>query len=321
MKSIFKLIVLAALALSSAAALAQFPTPGKPITIVNPYPPGGLGDLLARAMARQMTESLGTPVVVESRPGANGAIGITYVARSQPDGYTLGSVPMSTLAINPVIYKGLTYQPKDLTPITQAVTFSNVLVANIDVPVGSLKDLPGYLRDKSADLNFASQGNGSSGHLEGALLNLSTGAHVTHVPYQGSGPAMQDLLSGKVQFMFETVPAAMPFIKSGRLKALGIASAAALPGSPDIPPISSVIKGFEATNWIGVVGPAGMPADVVAKLNEHIVRALKSPEMARLAEERSVVIVGSKPEELARVIAADTKKWTEVVRDARIKLD
>lgn len=321
MRHTLKLALACAMVAASGAALAQFPVAGKAITIVNPYPPGGLGDLLARAIARQMSESLGTPVIVENKPGANGAIGTAYVARAQPDGYTIGSVPMSTLTINPIIYKDLGYQPKELTPITQAVTFANVLVANSSVPVNSLAELPAYLKASAANLNFASQGNGSSGHLEGSLLNMAAGAKITHVPYNGSGPALQGLLAGEVQFMFETLPAAIPLIKSGRLKALGVASATPQPLAPEIPPIASVIKGFEATNWIGLIGPPRLPADVLAKLNEHIVRALKTPELQRLAADRGVTVVASNPEGLAKAIDADTRKWTEVVRESKISKD
>lgn len=320
MRQVLKASVLVVATLCAGAALAEYPD--KPITIVNPYPPGGLGDVLARALARKIGESMGTPVIVENKPGANGAIGTSLVAHAQPDGYTLGSVPMSTLAINPVIYRNLAYKPAtDLTPITQAVTFANVLVAGGDVPVNSLTELPAYLKSQSASLNYASQGNGSSGHLEGALLNLATHSQMTHVPYQGSGPAMQDLLSGKVQFLFETVPAATPYIKAGKIKALGVASAKPQKQMPDVPPISSVIKDFEATNWIGIIGPAGMPKDVVAKLNEHIVKALRSPEVMQLADERGIEVVGSTPDAFARIIAADTAKWGEVVRESKIKND
>lgn len=321
MKKELKCILFALLAATATWASAQFPAPGKAITIVNPYPPGGLGDLMARAVARQMSDSLATPVIVENKSGANGAIGTAFVARAQPDGYTIGSVPMSTLAINPLIYKNLGYQPQELTPLSQAVTFANILVVPASLPVNSLAELPPYMRAHAAALNFASQGNGSSGHLEGELLNQAVGVRVTHVPYTGSAPAMQDLLSGKVQLMFETVPAAMPFIKSGRIKALGVASATPQPQAPDVPPISTVLKGFEATNWIGMVAPPHLPPAIAAKLNEHIVRALQSTDVARLAQERGVTVVGSTPEELARVIAADMRKWSEVVREARIKND
>jgi tripartite-type tricarboxylate transporter receptor subunit TctC len=322
MRHLLKAWLLAGMALSGAVAAAEFPVAGKPITIINPYPPGGLGDILARAVAKNLSETLGTPVIVDSKPGANGSIGTTFVARAQPDGYTLGSVPMSTLAINPVIYKGLAYQPmKDLTPITQAVTFANVLVASNELPVNNLAELAQYLKTNSAAVNYGSQGNGSSGHLEGALLNLAAGAQMTHVPYAGSGPAMQALLSGSIQLMFETVPAAVPLIKAGRIKALGVASNTPMAQAPGVPPISSVIKGFEATNWIGIIGPAGLPPEVLAKLNEHLVRALRSPEVMKLAEERGITVVAGKPEELAQVIANDTRKWSDVVREAKIRND
>src|SRR5436190_9775176 len=176
------------------SVLAQtFPVPGQTITIVNPYPPGGLGDVLSRLMAPKMAESLGVPVVVDNKPGANGGIGTAFVARSKPDGHTIAIVPMSTVTINPWLYRDLQYQPKDLTPVMNAISLPNVLVVAMDVPVHSLNDLIDLARKQPDRINYASMGNGSSGHLFAELFRVQARAPMTHVPYKGSGPALQDL--------------------------------------------------------------------------------------------------------------------------------
>ena len=229
------------LCIAAGSAIAQqFPSGGRPITIINPYPPGGLGDIISRLMAAKMQESLGVPVLVESKPGANGGIGTAFVARSKPDGHTLAIVPMSTITINPWLYKDLQYQPKDLTPVMNAILLPNVLVVNPSVPVANLNELIDLMKKEPDKLNYASMGNGSSGHLFAELFRMSAKVQITHVPYNGSGPALQDLLGGKVQIMFENLPNVLPQIRGGKLRALGVTSLAASPQAPEIPPISSV---------------------------------------------------------------------------------
>ncbi len=261
--------------LASPALSQPFPAPGQPVTIVNPYPPGGLGDILSRLMAPKMAESLGVPVVVENKPGANGGIGTAFVARSKPDGHTVAIVPISTVTINPWLYKELQYQPKDLTPVMNAISLPNVLVVAPSVPVNNLNELIELMRREPGKLNYASMGNGSSGHMLAELFRTFAKAQITHVPYKGSGPALQDLMAGQVQLMFENLPNALPQIRGGKLRGLGVTSLAASPQAPEIPPISSVIPGFEVMIWIGYVAPAGMPKETLARLNEHMARALR----------------------------------------------
>ncbi len=303
------------------SVLAQtFPVPGQTITIVNPYPPGGLGDVLSRLMAPKMAESLGVPVVVDNKPGANGGIGTAFVARSKPDGHTVAIVPMSTVTINPWLYKDLQYQPKDLTPVMNAISLPNVLVVTPSVPANNLNELMDLMRKEPGKLNYASMGNGSSGHMLAELFKAHAGAQVTHVPYKGSGPAMQDLLGGQVQLMFENLPNVLPQIRAGKLRGLGVTSLAASPQAPEIPPISSVIPGFEVMIWIGYVAPAGMPKETLAKLNEHMVRALRSPEVAKPMEARGAIVTGSTPEQFSRTVQSDLERWGKVVRDSNISI-
>jgi tripartite-type tricarboxylate transporter receptor subunit TctC len=307
--------------LSSAPAIAQqFPVAGQPVAIVNPYPPGGLGDILCRLMATRMQESLGVPVIVENRPGANGGIGTAYVARAKPDGHTVGLVPMSTMTINPWLYKDLQYQPKDLTPVMNAMSLPNVLLVTPSVPANNLKELIELMRREPNKLNYASMGNGSSAHMLGELFKAFAQAQITHVPYKGSGPALQDLLTGNVQMMFENLPNVLGQIKSGKLRALGVTSLAASPQAPEIPPISSVIPGVEVMIWFGYVAPAGMPKETLAKLNEHMVRAIRSPEVSKPMEERGATINASTPDELGRLIQSDLERWGKVVKDSNITI-
>ncbi len=313
--------IVLALAFIAAPAFAQtYPNPGQPITIINPYPPGGLGDIISRMLAAKMQESLGVPVLVESKPGANGGIGTAFVARSRPDGHTIAIVPMSTVTINPWLYKDLQYQPKDLAPVMNAISLPNVLVVAADVPVSNLNELIELARKQPDRLNYASMGNGSSGHLFAELFRVQAGAPMTHVPYKGSGPALQDLLGGKVQLMFENLPNVLPQIRAGKLRALGVTTLAVSPQAPEIPPIASVLPGFEANNWIGFVGPAGLPREVLAKLNEHMVRALRSPDVSKSLDERGATILGSTPEQFAKVLQGDYERWGKLIRDSKITI-
>jgi tripartite-type tricarboxylate transporter receptor subunit TctC len=310
----------ALLCLVALPAFAQYPAGPHPINMVVPYPPGGLGDILIRLMAPRMQDSLGVPVVVENKPGANGAIGTGQVARSKADGHSIAVVPMSNLAINPWLYKDLQYHPKDMTPVMLAVTLPNVLVVHPSVPVTTLNELIALVKREPNRLNYASMGQGSSGHMLAELFKSFAQGQITHVPYKGSGQAQQDLLAGKVEMMFENLPIALPSIKAGRLRALGVTSLAPSPQAPEIPPIANTIPGFEATIWFGFVGPGGMPREATAKLNEHMVRALRAPEITKAMEDRGASLVGGTPEQFSRTILADYEKWGRVVKDANITL-
>jgi tripartite-type tricarboxylate transporter receptor subunit TctC len=315
-----RLILILFSVMAGCANAQSFPVAGQPVSIVVPYPPGGLGDILSRLVGSKMQESLGVPVVVENKPGANGGIGTAYVARSRPDGHTIAIVPMSAVTINPWLYPDLQYQPKDLTPVVLAISLPNVLLVNTSVPASTIAELIGLARREPDKLNYASEGNGSSSHLFGELFKASARAPMTHVPYKGSGPAMQDLLGGKVQVMFENIANAMPYVKAGRVRALGVGSSAASPRAPEIPPISSVVPGFEAMNWIGFVGPAGMPREVLARLNEHMVRAIRSPEISKAMDDRGATVVASTPEEFSSIVAADLARWSKVIRESGITI-
>jgi tripartite-type tricarboxylate transporter receptor subunit TctC len=315
-----QVLVFAVLLSSSALALTQPFPGGQPVTIIDPYPPGGMGDVLSRLLAAKMQGPIGVPVIVENKPGANGSIGTGYVARSKADGHTLALVAMSTVTINPWLYKDMPYQPKDLTPVMNAISLPNVLVVHPSVPANNLKELIDLMKRDPSSLNYASMGAGSSGHMLAVLFSSFAHAQIVHIPYKGSGPALQDLLGGKVQIMFENLPNVLAQIRAGKLRALGVTSASPSPQAPDIPPISSVIPGFDATIWIGYVAPAGLPKETLATLNKQMVRAIRQPDVTRALEERGATVLASTPEQFAKTIASDLEKWGKVVKEANITI-
>ncbi|MGQ0509139.1 MAG: Bug family tripartite tricarboxylate transporter substrate binding protein [Betaproteobacteria bacterium] len=299
-------------------ALAQ-KFPAGPITMVVSYPPGGLSDLLARLLATRMAETLGTPVVVENRPGANGSIGTAAVARAKPDGHTITLLPASVVTTNQWLMKGMPFDPiKDLQPLSIALVVPNVLLVHPSVPAKSAQELIEFVRGKPGAMNFASVGMGSSSHLQGEMLAIMASLKMTHVPFKGAGPAMQALVAGQVQLAFENLPAAMPYIKSGQLRALGVTTPVASPQMPELPPLNRTLPGFEASVWFGVVGPAGMPRETIATLNEHIVRGMKSADMLKAMEARGGQVSTSTPEEMGRIMREDSERMRKVVTDAGI---
>jgi len=307
------------LALAATAAPAQQKFPAGSITLVISYPPGGLSDLLGRLIAPRLQETLGTPVVVDNRPGANGAIGTAAVARAKPDGHTITLVPASTVTTNQWLMKDMPFDPiRDLQPLTLALVVPNVLLVHPSVPAKSVVELLALVRSKPGEMNYASVGLGSSSHLQGEMLSLMAGLKMTHVPFKGAGPAMQALMSGQVQLAFENLPAAIPYMKAGQMRALGVTTAEPVPQFPEVPPISRFLPGFEAAPWFGLVGPAGMPKDVVATLNEHIIRALRHPDVSKALEARGGQITTTTPQEMGRIMRDESERMRKVIKDAGI---
>lgn len=306
------------LALSTPAGAQKFPD-GSPITLVVPYPPGGMSDFFARMLAAKMGESLGTTVIVDNRPGANGSIGTHAVSRSTPSGHTIAFVPASTVTTNQWIMKDMPFDPiKDLTPLALAVVVPNVLVVHPSVPAKSLPELFELIRSKPGQLNYASVGIGSSTHLQAEMLKGMAQLDITHVPYRGAGPALQDLLAGRVQMMFDNLPSVMPLVQAGQLRALAVTSAKPAPLLPDVPPFGNFLPGFEANPWFGLVGPAGLPKDIVVQLNDHIVRGAKSPDVEKAMNARGGEIVTSSPEEFGRLIKEESERMRKLIKDANI---
>ncbi|MCO4889477.1 tripartite tricarboxylate transporter substrate binding protein [Cupriavidus sp. WGtm5] len=315
------LVLSAASALLPAAAGAE-EFPQHPVRMVLPYPAGGPTDLLARVVAVKMGESLGQGVVVDNKPGASGMIGAEAVARAAPDGYTI-LANASLHVINPSIQPKMRYDAfKDFVPITQLADVPLVLVVGNASPVKTVQDLIAYARREGGALNFGSAGNASAQHLAGESFKLAARVPMQHVPYKGSAPALTDLMGGQIQLMFDSMPSAMPFIKSGKLRAIAVTTPRRASALPDIPTVAeSGLPGFDISTWYGLWAPRGTPAAVVEKLAAHAAAALKRPDVRQQYADMGAEPVGSSPADFARYNAAEGRKWAEIVRRSGAKAD
>ena len=291
--------------------------PSRPVRLVVPLSPGGFADTPTRMLAPRLSEQLGRQFFVENKPGAGGTIGADFVAKSAPDGYTL-LVTGTPHVISAHLYKKLPYDAlRDFTHISLIASGPYALVVNPQkLPVSSVKELITAARAQPGKIDFASSGNGSAQHLVGALFNSTAGIDLNHVPYKGSGPAMQDLIAGQVGVSFAGVPNVLGHVRSGRLRALGVTTATRWSELPDVPTLAEAgVPGYEATLWLNVSGPAGMPADIVQRLNNEIAKALKDPEVQNNFRTGGVDAVWMGPQELNAFMRAEYEKWGKVVRD------
>jgi tripartite-type tricarboxylate transporter receptor subunit TctC len=313
--------ILVALALAPLAAAAQDSYPSKPVRIVVPYPAGGVADLLPRTVGAKLSEKWKQPVVVENKPGASGNIGMAEGARAEPDGYTLVLAPTGNLTVNQFLFKEMPFDvAKDFAPVTVLATSPNVLVVHPSVPARTFKELVAYARANPGKLNFSSPGSGSGAHLAGELLNVEAGIKTVHVPYKGMAPAVSDLVGGQVQMMFAGISTALQHIRAGRLVALAIASPKRSPQLPDVPTVAeSGIPGFDVTSWYGIVVRSGTPSAVVKKLHADMAEALALPDVKEKLAALGLDPLGNSPEDFARMIAAESRKWSEIVQKAGIK--
>jgi tripartite-type tricarboxylate transporter receptor subunit TctC len=298
--------------------------PQKPVRVIVPFAPGGASDLMPRLVAEKLTAMWAQPVLMENRPGAAGNIGMEAGARAPADGYTLVSAPNGNLVVNPHMYSKLAYDVfRDLAPVTRIAAVQNVLVVHPDVPANSVKELVALARAKPGTLNFASPGNGSQAHVAVELLKLQLGLDLVHVPYQGVGPAMKDLLGGRINVMVAQVPSALPHVKAGKLRALGVASTASLPALPDVPTVAAAapLPGFEAVSWYALMAPAGTPREVIGKIHTDVAKALQMPDVRERLAGMGADPSGEAPAELAARIKAEYERWGEVVRKANIRAD
>ncbi|HEY0439271.1 MAG TPA: tripartite tricarboxylate transporter substrate binding protein [Xanthobacteraceae bacterium] len=297
--------------------------PSRPITIVVPFQPGATNDILARAVAQHIIEAGKANVVVENKPGASGIIGAQAVARAEPDGYTIMIAPSGVLAINRWLFSKLSYDPeKDFAPLTLAGTVPNALIVNPSLPVNSVQELIAYGKENRGKLNYASMGTGTTGHLCGEMFKRAAGIELVHVPYKGSAPALNDLLGGQVQMMFDNLPTALPHINGNRLRGLAVTSAARHPQAPQIPTmIESGLPEVEATAWFGFAAPAKVPDAERKLLADFIIAALKDAKVRAQLEKLGVTVVANQPAEFAAFIASESRKWQKVVQDAGIKME
>ena len=303
-------------ALLAAPVLAQAQAfPSRPITVVVPYLPGGTNDIIVRTLTPKLTETLGQAVVIENRPGAGGNLGAAYVAKAKPDGHTLMIASVGVFAINKWMAKESGFDPdKDLVPVVNTGSVPNMLLVHPSVPVSSVKDLVALAKAKPNTINFASMGSGSTGHLCGEMFKMAVQVQATHIAYKGSAPALQDLLAGTVQMMFDNLPTALPRAKNGQLKGLAVTSAKRNSLAPEIPTMDEAgVPGYEATAWFGVAAPAGTPKAVVDRLNMEFVKALRDPQNAQKLEALGLAMATDSPEGFAAFIAAESQKWRKVV--------
>ena len=315
MKTIWKLIGMALLGAASVASAQQYPS--RPVRIVVPLSPGGFSDTPARILAPKLSEQFGKQFFVENRPGAGGTIGWDFVAKSPPDGYTL-AITGNTLLVGAHLYKNVPYDAlKDFTHITMMAAGPYVLVVNPQkVPVNSVRELIAAAKEKPGAIDFASSGNGSSQHLVGALFNMMAGVQLNHVPYKGSGPAMQDLLGGQVGVSFAGVPNVLGHVRNGQLKALAVTSSKRWFALPDVPTMSEAgVPGYDATLWLSISGPAGIPAPIVERLYTEISKALQDPKLQESFRGVGVEAVAMAPDELNRYMASEDEKWGRIVKE------
>jgi len=307
--------------LASATALAQS-YPAKPVRVVVPYPPGGPTDIVARVVSQKLTEQTGQQFLVENRAGAGGNIGAEAVARAPADGYTL-LVATTAHAINPSLFKQLGYDlQKDFAPVSQLTGGPLVIVANPSLPAKDVRELIALAKAKPGALNFASSGNGQSTHLSAELFSSMAGIKMNHVPYKGSAPALTDVIAGQADLMFDTMLSAMPQVKTGKLKALAVTSAARSPAAPDLPTVAeSGLPGYEAIAWNGLLAPAGTPKDVVATLNAELKRTLELPEIRERFAAQGFGAAWSPPEKFSAFIQAELAKWAKVVKASGATVD
>jgi tripartite-type tricarboxylate transporter receptor subunit TctC len=297
--------------------------PAKPIHFIVPYPAGGPLDTVARLLGQKVAESVKQPVVVENKPGAGGNIGADLVAKSPADGYTILMGAVATHAINPTLYANIPYDPvKDFAPVTQLASTPNVLVVNPSLAVANVKEFIAYAKAHPGALNFGSGSTGSAGHLAGELFKAMAGVQMVHVPYKGAGPAMQDLIGGQIQLMFDNLASSLGQMRAGKVKALAVTTAKRSPLAPDLPTIAeSGLPGFDISTWFGVFAPGGTPPDIVQRLHDEFVKALADPGVRETMLRLGAEPVGNAPAQFAAYIQSEARKYAGIIKASGARVD
>jgi len=304
---------------ASSASLAQG-YPNKPIRLIVPFPAGGATDLFARTLGQKMGEKLGTQLIIDNKPGAGGAIGSDQAAKAPADGYTLLLATTSTHSIGPAVVPKLPYDTvRDFTPIGHVGDAPSIMLVPVTSPAKTVREWIDYAKKNPGKLNYASSGNGTIVQLTAELFKAQAGVFVTHIPYKGTALAIPDLISGKIDVLFDSLPTGMPHVRDGRLRALGVTTLKRSPLAPELPPIADTLPGYESNTWFGFYGPKNLPADIVARVNKAANDAIADPEvkdkLARLGIEPAVA---GTPEQFAKMVAADAAKWKKIVVDRKI---
>ena len=297
--------------------------PSKPIRYIVPFPAGGGQDLVVRALAPRMSEALWQTVIVDNRPGAATMVGAELAAKSPPDGYTVFNGSNTTLAINPNLYSKVPYDPiKDFVAVTQIASLPNLLVVHPSLPVRTVKELAALARNRPGQLNYGSSGTGTPAQLAGVMFGDEAHAKLVHVPYRGSSQALTALISGETQMMFGSMTSTLPFVKSGRLRAIAVTGAKRSLAAPDVPTVAeAAFPGFEAVTWYGLFVPAGTPAAIVSKLNAEVVKILRAPDFRDWLVAQGADPVGSTPDELAAFVKTELVKYAKIVKDSGMRPD
>ncbi len=316
-----RLLALCTALAAAATAFGQADFPNRPVRIIVPFPAGGSADAMPRLISARLAEKWGQPVIVENRSGAAGNIGADYVAKADPDGYTLLASAPGPIAIHQALYKKLSFEPEAFVPITILSLVPNVLVVHPKVPANNVQELIAYAKANPDKLNYASQGSGGTAHLSAELFKSLAGVKMVHVPYKGAAPAVADLLAGQVDLMFENIAGAIPHVKAGKLRMLGVGTEKRMDAVREVPAINEILPGYVAVAWFGVVAPPKTPFALAARISADMRDALKDPEVIKRMADRSATPVGGTPEETAQFIRAETQRWGKVVRDAGAQVD
>ncbi len=323
MKPLFSLL-LAATVFVGVPAFAQ-PAPGyptKPIRLVIPFPAGGATDLFGRSIAQKLGERLGGTVVIDNRPGAGGVIGSDAVSKAAPDGYTLLLATTSTHSVGPAINPRIPYDvERDFTPIAQVGSAPNIMLVPNSAPAHTLKEWLDYARKNPGKLNYASSGNGTIVHLTAELFKSSADIFLVHIPYKGTALSIPDLVSGKVDLLFDSLPTGLPHVRDGRLRALAVTSAKRTALAPELPAVAEVLPGFESITWFGLYGPKGLPADIQSRVNAAVGQTLADAEVSGKLARLGIEPVSGTPQQFAQMVAADTAKWKKIITQRKITSD
>lgn len=314
----------AAVAQTAAAIAAQVQVfPSKPIRFIIPFSPGGSGDRVVRSVSQKLTEAWGQQTILDNRAGASGGIGLQAAAKSPPDGYTLVLGTSSTHSINPILRHDLAYDAvKDFAPVAMLIVIPNIIVAHPSVPAANLKELIQLARSKPGQLSFASNGNGTSSHMVGELLNLEAGIKLAHIPYKGAGQAINDALGGHVPLLIGAVATSLPHVTSGKLKALGVTSLQRSAAAPGVPTVAeSGLPGFEVVQWFGIFAPANTPREIVAKLNAEINRVLNRPDVKAEFTRQGFGVENRTPEQFVTYMKEESVKWAKLIKEAGIRAE
>jgi len=313
-------LVLVAAAFAVSASAQQYPN--KPVRLINPWTPAGPAELLTRIVGQKMSESLGQPFIVENKPGANGTIGATFVAKSAPDGYTILFSHVGPMAISPAVVEKMPYDTlKDFEPVTQVAAGALVLLVRNDIPITNLKELVAYGKANQGKMSCGSVGPASTSHLACELFHILGGVQTIHVPYKGSAPVITDMLGGQISIAFLNVAGAMPQMRANQIRPVAVTTLKRSGVLPDLPTMNDSMPGFEVNSWYGMMAPAGTPKAIVQLLQREVAKALKVPEVSEKLKEFGLDPVGNTPEEHAAQLRADLERWSKVAKAAKIKID